>query len=485
MTNTRGNRAGLVVAAILMILATAIASPAQTFKTLVSFDFTNGANPYNMALVQGTDGNLYGTTVSGGTDSAGTVFKVTPTGTLTTLHSFAGTLVSPADGAYPWAGLVLGTDGNFYGTTLEGGAQNRGTVFKMTSAGVVTVLYSFCSVGASCSDGYQPQAPLVQAASGIFYGTTNNGGTNDSGTVFSITSSGTLKTLYSFCMLTDCADGEFPEAALVQATSGIFYGTTEGGGAEDFGTVFSITAGGKLKTLHSFCTVVSEGLCLDGYNPQDALVQASNGTFYGTTPGGGNGTSQTGTVFSITAGGTLVTIYSFCSGVGCGVNPYAGLVQGINGNFFGTTNGGGVNDYGTVFEITASGELTTLHSFDNTDGYPSEGGNSLVQATNGTFYGTAYAGGADSLGALYSLADGFRAFVKTVPTSGKVGSAVTILGTKLTGATSVTFNGTAATFTVVSSTEITTTVPTGATTGKVQVVIPGTTLSSNVNFRVP
>jgi uncharacterized repeat protein (TIGR03803 family) len=490
--------AALALAAVLVsgVITTQPALAAETFTSLVSFNGTNGANPYNTSLVQGTDGNLYGTTVSGGANEAGTVFKMTPSGTLTTLHSFAG---EPTDGAYPWAGLVLGTNGIFYGTTLEGGANGRGTVFSITSAGVVTILYSFCG----CGDGTLPEAPLIQATNGTFYGTTSSGGANDSGTVFSITSEGTLTTLYSFCSQAECADGSLPVAALVQATNGTFYGTTEGGGANgDDGTVFSITAGGKLKTLYSFCSVNGAEPCLDGYTPAAALVQATNGTFYGTTAGGGS--DEVGTVFSIASGGTLTTLYTFCNESGCAENPYAGLIQATNGNFYGTTNLGGdtgtsdpcysfgsFSGCGTIFEISASGALTTLHTFVGTDGFNYEGANTLFQATNGKFYGTTYGGGAGATGSaegdgtIFSLSVGLGPFVRALPTSGSVGTAVTILGSELTGATSVTFNGTAATFTVVSSTEITTTVPTGATTGKVKVTVSGKTLTSNVSFRVP
>jgi uncharacterized repeat protein (TIGR03803 family) len=253
------------------------------------------------------------------------------------------------------------------------------------------------------------------------------GGANDQGTVFKITPSGTLTTLYSFCSQS-CADGEEPYAGLVQATNGDFYGTTQSGGANFVGTVFRITPDGMLTTLYSFC---SQSGCTDGENPRAALVQAANGDFYGTAYLGG--ANNGGTVFKITPSGTLTTLYSFCSQSGCtdGEYPYAGLVQ----------------------------------------------------ATNGTFYGTTVFGGAD-LGTVFSLAVGLGPFVKTLPTSGKVGETVEILGSDLTGAASVSFNGTAATFALVSRYLITTTVPAGATTGKVQVVIPSRTLSSNVPYRV-
>jgi uncharacterized repeat protein (TIGR03803 family) len=495
-----------------MMLAAAITSPAQTtFNTLVNFDGTNGANPYNIALIQGPDGNLYGTTFAGGQYGLGTVFNVTPTGNLTTLWSFAG---APADGANPMAGLVLGTDGNFYGTTSSGGANGFGTVFSMPLGGVVSIMYSFCSL-ALCADGDSPEAPLIQAADGNFYGTTAYGGTAcaptgcNGGTVFRITSiasGGMLTSLFGL----DPVSGQVPEAALVQAPNLDFYGTTTMAGSGCCGTVFSITSFGQggLTAIYNFAFGAT------GADPQAALSQASNGIFYGTTPlsGANNG----GAVFSITSGGTLATLYSFCSLTSCadGSTPVAGLIQATNGIFYGTTalggtrNGGGshglcledaelVDGCGTIFEIKATGQRKTLHNFDGNDGFNGTdgsvplGGNALVQATNGTFYGTTFSGGpnAEGLGnlrdgTLFSLSVGLAPFVKTLPTAGKVGTAVIILGTDLAGATSVTFNGTEAVYTVVSPTEITTTVPTGATSGKVEVVTPSGTLTSNVKFRV-
>jgi uncharacterized repeat protein (TIGR03803 family) len=465
------NWAKTACAVALLGVATAIASPAQTFTTLVNFNYTNGANPYFMSLVQGTDGNLYGTTEGGGANGEGTVFKVTPTGTLTTLYSFCAK-TNCTDGSVPFGGLVLGTDGNFYGTTSAGGISadpcggNCGTVFKITPAGKLTTLHSFDS-----TDGYAtPYGPLVQATNGNFYGTTQ------SGTVYSITSGGTFTTL-----LTGGAGGY----ALIQATNGNFYGA--GGGGPD-GAVFSITSGGTLTTLHSF-----DGT--DGSGPFGPLVQASNGNFYGTTSqGGANNSCNTqppifigcGEVFEITPGGALTIVDSFDRSDGC--YPNGSMIQATNGNFYGTSVYGGgsgpcYGSYGTIFSITSGGTLTTVHSFDNTDGENPSGG--LVQATNGTFYGTAFQGGANNAGTIFSLSLGLGPFVKTLPTSGKVGAAVMILGTNLTGATSVTFNGTAAKFTVASSSLITTTVPTGATTGEVKVITPSGTLASNVSFMVP
>jgi uncharacterized repeat protein (TIGR03803 family) len=461
---------------------------AQTFTTLFSFDYTDGGYPASAGLVQAANGDGYGTTSSGGASGDGTVFKITPTGMLTTIYNFCSQSAC-ADGTAPTGGLVQATNLDFYGTTSIGGAGDDGgigggTVFKITPSGTLTTLYSFCSQS-NCTDGAEPMAGLVQGTNGDFYGTTSNGGAYDNGTVFKITPSGTLTTLYSFCAQSECTDGAEPLAGLVQATNGDFYGTTKNYGANGGGgTVFKITPSGTLTTLHSFC---AESGCADGANPYAALVEAANGDFYGTTYGGG-APSEGGTVFRITPSGTLTTLHRFCAQSACrdGKSPYAGLVQATNGDLYGTTEYGGASGDGTVFKITPNGALTTLRSFcaqsGCTDGANADAG--LLQGTNGDFYGTTEYGGANGYGTVFSLSVGLGPFVKTLPTSGKVGAAVKILGSNLTGATTVTFNGVAAVFKVVSKSEITTTVPAGATTGTVQVVIPSGTLLSNVPFRV-
>jgi uncharacterized repeat protein (TIGR03803 family) len=389
-----------------------------------------------------------------------------PAQTFTSLFSFDGT-----NGSFPYAGLVQATNGKLYGTTFYGGANRKeyGTVFSITAGGMLTTLHHF-----DFTDGENPAGVLVQAANGNLYGTTLYGGANGPyGTVFSITASGMLTTLRSF----DRTDGGNPYAGLIQATNGTFYGTTFEGGASvncavaGCGTVFSITASGTLTTLHSFDKT-------DGKNPEARLVQATNGDFYGTTgEGGANGY---GTVFKITPSGVLTTLHSFDDTDGS--YPTAGLVQASNGDFYGTTGEDGASGEGTVFKITPSGTLTTLHSFDRTDGGNPYAG--LIQGTNGMFYGTTYEGGANNNGTVFGLSVDLSPFVKTQPTSGAAGAAVKILGTSLTGAISVTFNGTPATFMVGSASQIKATVPAGATTGTVQVVTPGSTLKSNIPFTV-
>jgi len=348
---TCGRSATAALALAIMLVLTVFTTGsalAQAFATLADFQGSaNGAEPLYGNLIQGTDGNNYGTTVRGGVYEQGTVFKVTPDGTLTALYSFC-SQVNCTDGAEPFSRLVQ-AGGNFYGTTAIGGANDGGTVFEITPAGQLTTLYSFCSQ-TNCTDGAEPFSGLVQAG-GNFYGTTVSGGANGRGTVFEITPAGQLTTLYSFCSQTNCADGELPYAGLVQA-GGNFYGTTEYGGANAGrygfgGTVFRITPGGQLTTLYSFC---SQTNCADGAEPLSSLVQAG-GNFYGTTvEGGANGFY--GTIFEITPAGQLTTLHSFA--YTDGADPTAGLIQATDGNFYGTTEGGGANGRGTAFWSHAS-----------------------------------------------------------------------------------------------------------------------------------
>jgi uncharacterized repeat protein (TIGR03803 family) len=518
-------------ACAIFVLAVAISSPAQSFKTLVTFDGANGAYPSGISVAQGLDGSLYGMTSVGGSGCnwmgiyCGTIFKMTPGGALTTLYNFC-TQANCADGAYPAASLVLGTDGNFYGTTSQGGSTctlsdyGCGTVFKITSGGELTTLYRFCSLS-GCADGGQPTG-LLQAADGNLYGTTYLGGAycNDQpgipcGTVFKITPGGVLATLHSFCEFNGCTDGSGP-VGLVQATNGRLYGTTTSYGANENseGTVFEITPSGTLTTLYSFC---SQTDCVDGSTPTAGLIQALDGNFYGTTSAGGVNAEQGhggGTIFKVTAQGQLTTLYSFCARqvigpqirggqVRCvdGSFPLDVLVQATDGSFYGTTSAGGAGGddgfcggptgCGTIFRMNSRGTLATQVRFSGgvNGEYP---GNGLAQATNGVFYGLTSAGGdstcgilGSSCGTAYRLNTGLGPFVAFVQDSGRVGQMCGILGQGLEDTTSVFFNGTLASFTVVSDTFIKATIPDGATTGFVTVTTtPAGRLTSNVRFNV-
>ena len=405
-----------------------------TVTTLHSFRCdTEGCQPNS--LIQASDGNFYGTTYSGGGPyGLGTVFKLTAAGSVTTLHSFdCGTA-----GCQP-TGLIQASDGDFYGTTDRGGGPfGGGTVFKLTPAGAITPLHSFDCATEGC-----PPRGLIQASDGNFYGTTNGDGTAGGGTVFKLTAAGTFTTLHHFSAAYDeegvfhCSTEGCGPSHLIQASDGNFYGTTPSGGTTRFGgTVFKITGAGAVTTVHSFdCNTegcgpslliqVSDGSlygtaryggkggtvfkitgagavttvhsfdCGAEACQPDALIQARDGNFYGTTLAGpvGDPSHSAGTVFELTPSGTLTTLHPFgCVIEGCG--PNAGLIQARDGNFYGTTGGGGTFGGGTIFRITPSGTLTTLHSFDPDvpgEGYYPVG--SLIQARDGNFYGTTVYGG--------------------------------------------------------------------------------------------
>ena len=358
-----------------------------TFTSLASFDGgTNGGSP-QAGLRQGTDGVLYGTTYYGGDNDDGTVFKLTTNGVLTTLLSFNG-----ANGSHPAAVLAPGVNGLFYGTTYgtnDPVDQDNGTVFKISTNGAFTSMVSF-----NGTNGANPAAGLVQGADGNYYGTAEFGGAYDpsyagNGTVFKVTTNAVLTSLVSF----NDTNGANPAGGLVLSTNGLFYGTTSAGGDNEAGTVFSVTTNGTLTTLYSFTGVE------DGYDPEAGLVQGLDGNFYGTTYAGGD--NDQGTVFEITAEGMLTTLYSF-TGDTDGSSPDAPLVQGADGNLYGTASSGGVDGNGTVFLITPGGAFATLVLFDSTlYGAGSQAG--LMQGADGSLYGTAGSGGTNGSGTAFRI----------------------------------------------------------------------------------
>ncbi|MBL9117207.1 MAG: hypothetical protein JNJ83_19530 [Verrucomicrobiaceae bacterium] len=349
---------------------------AQSFETVYSE--VTGTRP-RAGLVQGMDGDFYGTTHDGGVFNSGTVFKFTSSGVHTVLHSFDRTF-----GGFPYSGLVQGSDGNFYGTTWVGGVSNEGTVFKITPGGTHSVLYDMDG-----TNGRNPAAGLVLGNDGSFYGTTQSGGANDQGTVFKITAGGAYTVLYHF----DGTSGRTPVAGLVLGFDGDFYGTTYAGGVNDEGTVYKITTSGAHTVLHSFDST-------RGRYPQGALVQGFDGHFYGTAEQGGAG--ALGTVFQITTSGTCTLLHSFNNTNGA--FPLAGLTVGVDGHFYGTTQQGGVNGEGTVFRVTASGTHTLLHSFDANQGSDPRSG--LVRNfVDGSFYGVSELGGESTVGTIFQISD--------------------------------------------------------------------------------
>jgi uncharacterized repeat protein (TIGR03803 family) len=470
-------------------LAMPIMLAAQTFTTLVRLDHGNGGFPY-APVVQGIDGNLYGATLGAQGATPARAFRLTLGGALTALGSLGKT--------QPFAGLGQDTDGNLYGTTNTGGADQTGRIYEITPAGMVKYIFTFPRNGAK---GSNPMAGLIQATDTKLYGTAGDGA-NNAGVVFKYTPGAAETVLYNFCSQPNCSDGLGPDAKLLEAADGNFFGTTTGvppppntGVCQsDCGTVFKLTPGGVLTTLYTFC---SQPNCSDGSNPLAELIQASDGNLYGTTWEGGNAAACSGhgcgTVFRITPSGALNTIHTFCSVTGCvdGLEPTSGLIQATDGNLYGTTTGGGTQDKGSIFRITLSGGFETVYSFCEQRHCPdgSHPDASLIQATDGNLYGTAFGNsGQPQYGTVFRLSLGLAPFVKTLQAAGASGAPVTILGNNLTVATSVTFNGTPAPSFTVNSTgsAITTAVPPEATTGSIQVTLAdGTVLSSNVPFQVP
>ncbi len=402
-----------VVIVLVIVAGRAFRVNAQTDTNLHSFAGSDGSVPL-AGLVQGIDGNFYGTTYEGGTANSGTVFRITNAGSYTVLYSFAS---SPNDGQNPDAGLVQGIDGNFYGTTYFGGTNNFGTIFRISPSGGYTNLYLFTGPP---NDGQNPVGRLVQGqgTDSNFYGTTADGGANNQGTVFQISLGGSNTILHSFG--NSSGDGRIPQAGLVQGSASNFYGTTTYGGANNEGTVFQISPSNSYAILHSFGS--SPG---DGQNPDAALIQGTDTNFYGTTHSGGTssscGSSGCGTVFRISpSGNNYAVLYSFGSSTSDGQNPDAALIQGTDANFYGTTAYGGKAANGTVFRISPSGSYTNLYSFGNVpnDGRIPQAG--LVQGANSNFYGTTAYGGANNEGTVFELGSSSNCTCTLTPTSAKV-----------------------------------------------------------------
>ena len=473
------------------LMAAVVASEAQTLQSF-PLNGSDGASPY-AALTQGTNGNFYGPTWGGG--GSGDIIRVTPSGELTTVYQFC-SQPNCADGSLPYGGLMLASNGNFYGTTWGGGAGG-GTIFQITENGKLKTIYSFSDQ--AVDDAQEPMGTLAQDVRGYFFGTTRIGGSYGQGTVFQFTpADGSVSIIYSFCSAgPPCPDGQQPLAGLTLGVNGYFYGTTSGGGINGVGTVFEITPYGRLTTLHSFCSLAE---CADGGYPYDGLVLGTDGNFYGTTWGYGN----SGTLFKITPEGNFTTPYRFCSLRKCsdGTHPFGGLIEGSDGNLYGTTSSGGINEpcpfvedssgCGTVFQFSKAGVLSTLYNF-CAGGLPCIDGiepqANLVQSTDGSFYGSTITGGGNSAcsggcGTFFNLSMNLAPFVRVTPGFGHRSDAVIILGKNLAGATSVTFNGTPASFEVISDTYIRAQVPKSATTGTIVVTVGSEIISGNAAFRV-
>jgi uncharacterized repeat protein (TIGR03803 family) len=468
-------RAALGFAALSFILV--VCGHAQTFTTLARFTVMNGDYAAG-SLVQATDGNYYGIVEYGGRNNEGAVYRVTPSGTLTDIYSFCPEHTC-INGSNPNSGLILATNGDLYGTTAYGGSSNNGTIFRITIEGKLKTLYSFCPDGGSCSGAYYPTG-LIQASDDNFYGTTSALEYGGGGTIFELSAAGDFKTLYSFCSEPNCTDGANPFSGPMQASNGNFYGTTFDGGPYDQGEVYELSPSGRFDILYGFCADANGNNCPYGEEPIGGLSEGSNGSLYGTTAAGG-ACYLCGTVFEITSAGQLTTLHR----LDAGSDPTAAPIQASDGNFYGTTLDG-ASGTGKIYEVTLAGEFRPLYVFCIEKPCSGEWPvGPLMQATNGTLYGTTQPlPHGESNGTVFSFSMGLGPLVKTVPTAAKPGARVIILGNNLTGSTTVTFNGTPAAFTVVSDTEITATVPAGATTGPVAVTTLTGTLNSNPEFQV-
>jgi uncharacterized repeat protein (TIGR03803 family) len=465
-TNTHKTAANMsyVFMALLSLGCSMMAEAVTTFSTLHKFVGVEGDIPHGY-LVQGRDGNLFGSTEA--QSALPTAFKITPASAFSVLHTFNAV---PLRSTSP---LILGLDGNFYGTSGNGNVLG-GTIFKMTPAGAITVLHTFGSV---LNDGFNVGGhfanfgtgliPPVQAPDGTLYGTTNSGGKNNVGIVYKLTPSGTYTILRHFTF--SVTDGALPLAPLIVGKDGNLYGTTRVGGkpSAGSGTVFRITPTGAFKILHSF-----DGITDGGHQPSAPLVQGTDGNFYGTTKGAGNVTTQ-GNVFKITPSGTYTNLHRFDSTTAFaqGTLPTAGLVQGSDGNFYGATSAGGkalpTGNYGVLFKITSQGAYTVLHTFDQPiDG--SDPWQSLMQHTNGKLYGTTAIGPIGLGGSVFSLDVGAPPFVLAQPNIGKAGGTIGLFG-DFTGVTSVTFNGVTASISGTGTTFRVATIPAGPATGLIKI----------------
>jgi len=539
------------IAALLIVAALA---NAQTYTKLYAYpEDTRNDTGIGLAgiMTQGRDGNLYGTIGDDNTNAAGSAFKMTTAGKFTRIYAFCA-ITKCTDGSGPWGGLTLGKDGNFYGATQSGGTSAAGTVFKLTPAGILTTVWNFDNLadgaapwyppvqgldgnfyGASntiyagdygalfklvptttlpytesvpvdfnFTNGSEPNGP-VQGTDGNFYGSTVGGGTSSLGVVFKSTPAGKITVLHDFTGYPN--DGTTPIGAMVQGNDGNFYGVTYQGGSKNLGSVFKVTAGGTYSLIHSFA-----GYPSDGAHPRSGLIVGSDGNLYGTTLQGG--AKNDGEVYKITPAGVTTILYSFCSVTSCtdGFSPVQPLIQHTNGKFYGNTSGnslGGSYFYslsaglapfvrlvnwsgkvGTTVEILGQGFTdTTAVSFNGVAATFTNSSDTYMTAvvpagaTTGTLKVTTFTNSMSS-NRPFRVTPQITAFS---PASGVVGASVKVTGVSLKQTSAVTIGGKTATFTVNSDTQITATVPAGALTGqKISVTTAGGTASSASNFVV-
>jgi len=461
---------------------TLVASPAGAVTATHFFQGTDGSEPHS-GLTLGMDGNLYGTTYIHTTNGYGEVFQVTPGGAVNVLYNFT----NVTDGGSPWAPpiqasdgdlygvtqgtvpvaykitmpaatfsvlanlpgtsvapLIVGSDGNFYGTTTLGGKFNEGTVFQLTRKGVLKIIYNF---GTATLDGTTPEGPVVQGGDGKLYGTTNWGGSVGQGTIYQLTAAGAYKILHNF---TGSPDGAHPPAGLLQGSDNFLYGVTTAGGASGNGTIFRLnTAGTTYSVIHDFDGKTSGG------DPLSTPTLHTNGIIYGWA----------------TVGPAEGCFYS----MNVGLKPFAWLVVltagkvgtkvGILGQGFSTATGVKFGTGPGTFTVVSDTYMTAAPAAGATTGKVTivESSGNLVSAQK------------------FKVIPSIKTFS---PTSGPVGTPVVITGMSLSQATAVKFGTVAASFTVNSDTQVTATVPTGAVTAKISITTPGGTAVSAMNFTV-
>jgi len=369
---------------------------------LYSFAGHDGADPFG-DVIRDPAGNLYGTTLYGGSGNAGVVYKLDTTSHETVLHSFSG-----ADGGNPVAGVIRDSAGNLYGTTLDDGSAGRGVVYKLDTAGHETVLYNFTGK----ADGGTPEAGVIRDSAGNLYGTTFQGGNLSAcsglgcGVVYKVDAAGDETVLYTFCSLTQCADGSAPLAGVIRDQAGNLYGTTANGGGNQndcfggCGVVYKVDAAGHETVLYSFCSL--QQYCADGELPFAGVIRDSAGNLYGTASGGGS--EGPGVVYKLDTAGYETVLYNFCSLQYCvdGREPYTGVVRDSAGNLYGTTFEGGNSGFGVVYKLDATGHETVLYSFTGgADGsYPQAG---VIRDSAGKLYGTASVGGTRLVGVVFRI----------------------------------------------------------------------------------
>jgi uncharacterized repeat protein (TIGR03803 family) len=454
---TDSKRLRLVVALACLALASSSLVQAQTYTDLFDFDGTNHGccSIYPGILAQGRDGNIYGVTTQGGANNRGAIFKTSLEGAVTVLHSF-----NLTDGAGPMGGLTLAADGNFYGSTPSGGTDSAGVIFKITPSGTYTVIHNF----ARGTDGGFPKMSPVPSNDGALYGTTGVGNS----VFYKITTAGVLTPITTLAVE--------PYGPLILGTDGKFYGVTNVGGTSNVGTAFSVTTTGVVKTIFNFAPAT-------GSLPYGPLMLSADGNFYGTTytagPLGG------GVVYKLTPAGVYTVLHGFNStDRSQGLNPTTGLVQGSNGFLYGVTSAGGAHLDGTIFKLkTDSTGYADIEDFDGTHGAAPY--TQPLLHTNGKIYGVTNTGGVHNEGVIYSVAVGLKPFVQPVPLrQAKVGGSVGILGQNLSTATGVLFGTGAGTFSATGNSYMVAKPVTGATTGVITVEEPGGNLVSPQKFKI-